>query len=81
MPHLGGGLLALAVAPALLAQTATLRSDHATYLPGEPIAISFANGPGNSLDWIGIYPDGVTPGPGSTAWVYVSGSQTAGAGL
>ena len=81
MRHLGGGLLALAVAPALLAQTATLRSDHATYLPGEPIAISFANGPGNSLDWIGIYPDGVAPGPGSTAWVYVSGSQTAGAGL
>lgn len=79
--RIGGGLLALALTPALLAQTATLKSDHATYLPGEPIAISFANGPGNPLDWIGIYPDGRDPGPGSTAWLYVSGSQTSGAGL
>ena len=44
---------------------------------------AFANGPGNSLDWIGIYPDGIEPDgdPASTAWLYVGGTQVAGAGL
>ena len=41
------------------------------------MSFSWANGPGNATDWIGIYPRGVTPGPGSSAYLYVSGTDTA----
>jgi hypothetical protein len=52
------------------------------YFPGEAISVSFAGGPGNPKDWIGVYPDGVTPGStDSTLWNYVNGTRTAGAGL
>jgi hypothetical protein len=52
------------------------------YFPREAISVSFAGGPGNSKDWIGVYPEGVTPGStGSTIWNYVNGTRTAGAGL
>jgi hypothetical protein len=52
------------------------------YFPREAISVAFAGGPGNSKDWIGIYPEGVTPGStGSTLWNYVNGTRTAGAGL
>jgi len=41
---------------------------------GEDIPLAYANGPGLSTDWIGIYQAGQTPGgPASTAWAYVSG--------
>lgn len=64
------------------AASPSLQSDHDAYYPGEPIAFSFANGPGNSRDWIGVYPSEVVPGSvGSTIWNYVAGTQTAGAGL
>jgi hypothetical protein len=44
--------------------------------------VSFSDGPGNPRDWIGIYRPDMTPGEqGSLAWVYVSGSTTAGDGL
>lgn len=62
-------------------QTPSVRPDHTAYYPGEPISISFANGPGNPLDWIGIYPEGVEPGAQpSTAWLYVGGTQQGTAG-
>ncbi|MEN9547402.1 MAG: hypothetical protein RLZZ356_2134, partial [Verrucomicrobiota bacterium] len=52
------------------------------YFPREAISVSFAGGPGNPKDWIGIYPEGVTPGStGSTLWNYVNGTRTAGTGL
>jgi hypothetical protein len=52
------------------------------YFPGQAISVSFTGGPGNSKDWIGVYPEGVTPGStGSTIWNYVNGTRTAGAGL
>jgi hypothetical protein len=52
------------------------------YFPGQAISVSFNGGPGNSKDWIGVYPEGVTPGStGSTIWNYVNGTRTAGAGL
>ena len=52
------------------------------YFPGEAISVSFAGGPGNSKDWIGVYPEGVTPGStGSTIWNYVNGTRSPGAGL
>lgn len=78
---LGLALAALAL-PLALAQTPTVTPNHSTYHPDEPITIAFANGPGNPLDWIGIYPEAIEPGgPPSTAWFYVGGAQTAGLGL
>src|SRR4051812_45303585 len=54
----------------------TLQTDHSTYYPGEDIVVNFASGPGNRLDWIGVYPVGVDPGPTpSTIWNYVDGTQ------
>jgi phospholipase C len=53
-----------------------------SYAQGETIVISFANGPGNPKDWIGVYPKGTGPQPGSTIWGYVGGGgHTATAGL
>jgi hypothetical protein len=56
--------------------------DHSTYFELEPMTISF-QGPGNRLDWVGIYPVGVVPGTGtaSTRWLYVDGTQTGSTGL
>lgn len=52
------------------------RSDKRTYLPGEAVTITFTNGPGNKLDWIGLYKAGQTPGgPSSTDYLYVDGTQ------
>ena len=52
------------------------------YFPGQTISVSFNGGPGNPNDWIGVYPEGVTPGStGSTLWNYVNGTRTPGAGL
>lgn len=59
-----------------------LISDHTSYFPGENMVFTFLNGPGNRLDWIGLYPDGVTPGSvGSTRWYYVNGTQGGTVGL
>jgi YVTN family beta-propeller protein len=60
----------------------TLSTSKTIYRPGEPIVVSFAQGPGNPTDWVGVYPDGVQPGTvASTVWLYVGGSQTPGSGL
>ena len=49
-----------------------------TFKPGEDVIISFSGGPGNALDWVGIYKDGQTPGDvASTQYEYVDG-QTSG---
>ena len=44
------------------------------YYPGEPIEISFDNGPGNILDWIAIYNEDEGPGTGDyiTCLLYTS---------
>lgn len=77
-----GLVLALAAPLALRAQTASIETDHHAYFPGEAIRTLFANGPGNRLDWIGIYPEGVTPGgPASTLWRYVDGTGSGSLGL
>jgi phospholipase C len=56
-----------------------------SYASGDPIVVSFSNGPGNAKDWIGVYPKGTTPQPGSTIWSYVGASaatpHVAGAGV
>jgi len=61
-------------------QQSVLSTSKSIYPPGEPIVASFSDGPGNATDWVGIYPDGTTPGSlGSTLWYYVGGSKTPGA--
>lgn len=59
-----------------LAQTATVETDHYSYLPQEAIKVTYRNGPGNPTDWIGVYPDGVVPGTqNSTIWQYTTGKE------
>ena len=73
---------ALATLASGLAQTPSLVPNHATYYPGEDITFSFQNGPGNRLDWVGIYPEGVEPGSvGSTLWYYVDNTRQGNVGL
>jgi hypothetical protein len=56
----------------VIAATAPLvHTDKQVYAKNEKITVTFARGPGNAKDWIGIYAAGVTPGPGSTAYKYV----------
>lgn len=48
--------------------------DSNEYHLGSPIIANYANGPGNSTDWVGTYKVGQTPGgTPSTVWDYVSG--------
>jgi len=61
---------------------AGLATDKDRYVLGEPIKVSFSDGPGNQRDWIGIYRPDMAPGEqGSLAWVYVNGSPTPGDAL
>ena len=51
------------------------------YAMGEPIKVTFAEGPGNPKDWIGIYRPDMIPGSAAApAWAYVNGYKTAGKG-
>jgi hypothetical protein len=73
-------LAGLVTSHALTAQSVVTSLEN--YFPREAISVSFAGGPGNPKDWIGVYPEGVTPGSvDSTIWNYVNGTRTAGAGL
>ncbi|MAN29088.1 MULTISPECIES: fibronectin type III domain-containing protein [Mesonia] len=57
-------------------QTPELTVSEEEYAEGDPVEISFSNGPQLSNDWIGIYKMGHTPGNiASTAWSYVNGSS------
>ncbi|HIG84189.1 MAG TPA: hypothetical protein EYG40_01755 [Verrucomicrobia bacterium] len=55
--------------------------DKASYESSEDIVVSWTNGPNNPTDWIGIYPRGITPSSGSSAWLYVNGTQSATVGV
>jgi phospholipase C len=56
----------------------TLSTDKPVYSQGQDIKVTFMNGPGNdSQDWIGIYPYGTLPHPGSTLWEFIGGTQAA----
>lgn len=69
-------LLLVAVVASVSAQEAGVRSRWSNYLPGEDIFIEFKGGPGNTKDWIGVYPRDVVPGSvGSTVWRYVDNTQ------
>jgi hypothetical protein len=75
-------ILAIGASLNVGAQTATLITDHAHYLPGEPITATFRGGPGNPKDWVGVYPEGVEPGSvGSTIWLYTDGTTAGTKGL
>ncbi len=51
-----------------------LYADHPIYNPGDSISFIFGNGPGNPLDWIGIYKLGDIPDTvDATDWDYVGG--------
>ena len=51
------------------------------YAMGEPVKVTFAEGPGNPKDWIGIYRPDMIPGSAAApAWAYVNGYKTAGKG-
>ena len=52
------------------------------YEMGEPIEVTFSNGPGNPKDWVGIYRPDMIPGSAAApAWAYVNGSKSAGQGI
>lgn len=70
--------IALFAAGSLAAHAAPAISvNKSSYTPNEPITVTFSGGPGNALDWIGIYPASVTPSgnPVSLAWNYTHGSK------
>ncbi|MCO6146958.1 fibronectin type III domain-containing protein [Flavobacterium sp. NRK1] len=53
-----------------------LAADAEIYEEGDPVTISFENGPQMTNDWIGIYKVGQTPGNiGSTQWNYVTTTE------
>lgn len=76
------GLALIGLTTAAQAQTPTVELDHHAYLPGEAIVATFSGGPANPKDWIGVYPEAVTPGSqSSTIWRYVDGGTAGNAGL
>lgn len=62
----------------ILAQAATLTLNQITLQPNASIVANFANGPGNTTDWIGIYPQGVIPSgsPQSLLWFYTNNTRS-----
>ena len=60
----------------------TVQTDKSTYLPEEPITVDFLFGPGNPLDWVGLYREDMVPGDvGSLVWFYVDGTTTSSEGI
>jgi hypothetical protein len=58
----------------------TLALDDRNYAREDPIVATFAHGPGNSTDWIGLYRATDTPGAQSVqalSWWYTNNTQTA----
>jgi len=46
-----------------------------TVAPGESVVATYAFGPGNAKDWLGVYHEGVSPGSqASVKWSYVTGT-------
>lgn len=77
-----GTLLLLFFSSASL-QAATLTLNQTTFQPNASIVATFANGPGNASDWIGVYPQGITPSgsPQSLLWRYTNGTTSASGAL
>jgi endonuclease/exonuclease/phosphatase family metal-dependent hydrolase len=75
-------LMSLALAGGTYAAPA-ISLNKTRYEPGENISVNFSGGPGNSKDWVGIYPTGITPSgnPVSLLWFYTNGTKTSGGTL
>ena len=55
----------------------SLAANNSVYVEGDPIEITFTNGPGYAKDWVGIYRKGIIPGSdASMAWLYINGRKT-----
>ena len=55
---------------------ASIRPSKDVYAPYEPIVVNFAHLPGNSNDWIGIYPEGASNDwKNVLVWSFTNGSQ------
>ncbi len=57
------------------AQEPSVSPHRTSYLPNEPITVTFKDGPGNLRDWVGLYNEGA-PGATFLVWQYLDGSQT-----
>ena len=67
----------------LYSHAATLAVNQNVFQPNAPVIATFSGGPGNANDWIGIYPQGVTPSgsPQSLLWRYTNGTTSGGGAL
>lgn len=67
----------------LAAAPKSITLDASSYPAGSPITATFSGGPGNSNDWIGIFPGSITnPTTGTYLdWRYTNGTQTPGGNL
>lgn len=78
-----GILWAVAALVPLRAAPKTITLNAASYPAGAPITATFAGGPGNNNDWIGIFPASISqPSTGTYLdWLYTNGTQTPGGNL
>ncbi|MSU61485.1 MAG: hypothetical protein EXS31_03665 [Pedosphaera sp.] len=68
-------LWCVAFVQCLNAQEPLVSAHRTSYLPNEPITVTFKDGPGNLRDWVGLYNEGA-PGGTFLVWQYLDGSQT-----
>ncbi|WP_308635868.1 endonuclease/exonuclease/phosphatase family protein [Paenibacillus silvisoli] len=66
----------LAPTPDIIVSKSTITADKASYVQGEPIAVSYTNAYGPK-DWVGIYPAGteVNSDIGSIQWLYIGEAE------
>lgn len=78
-----GILITFACSAVIEAAPKSVTLDASSYPAGSPITATFTGGPGNSDDWIGIFPASITtPSTGTYLdWLYTNGTQTAGGNL
>lgn len=67
----------LAAMPLAATAAPSVEPYHPAFHTDETVLILFQGGPGNSKDWIGVFPAGVDPAIDQNAWIwaYVDGTQ------
>jgi len=71
-------LTVLATSAAITVGAPSIALNATTAAAGHSVTATVANGPGNVLDWVGLYPTGVPSSPENRlAWQYLNGLQTA----
>ncbi|HIG29087.1 MAG TPA: hypothetical protein EYQ50_15375 [Verrucomicrobiales bacterium] len=73
-------LLAVTTLRVVDLSSSTVFTDKNTYVPGDPILVTFNQGPANPKDWVGLYAAG-SPNSPSIIWQYVDGTQSGNEGL